>query len=147
MLWGSASADAVFLEPAFLIDAVGRRASGARAVPAGGTRAPGGELRFAFGFTPNPVDHGGAHFLFNVPYDPERDGALGERCSIGSRRRVHAGSVEHPPDGDHPGSPHRSGSGRSGAIGRVGGARPGGDIEIMVSDGPARRRALSVGTV
>ena len=37
---------------------------------------PDGEVRFAFGFTPVPLVHGGAHFLFALPYDPDRDGVL-----------------------------------------------------------------------
>lgn len=139
MLWGSASRGSVLLEPAFLIDAV------ADATGEGGPYrlegfGSGGQLRFAFGFTPNPVDHGGAQFLFNVPYDPERDGAL-ERVVLSGPGGV---SVLDP-SGTPPMAIIRDrASGQVRAIRRDwrgGGAGPGGDFEIMVSDGlPGRVR-------
>lgn len=75
MLWGSVGEGAMLMEPAFLVEA---RPS----VPtAGGPYrlegyGPGGELRFGFDFTPQPVEFGGRHFHFHVPYDPARDGLL-----------------------------------------------------------------------
>ena len=133
MLWGSASRDAVLLEPAFLIEAVAD-------VPGKGGPyrlrglGPGGELRFAFGFTPNAVDHGGAQFLFNVPYDPERDGAL-ERVVLSGP----GGEFTLDPSSTPPMAIVRDrATGQVRAIRRDwegGGADPGGDVEIMVSDG------------
>ena len=75
MLWGSVGDGEMLLEPAFLVEA---RPS----VPSTGGPyrlegyGSGGELRFGFDFTPEPVDHGGQHFHFHVPYDPDRDGSL-----------------------------------------------------------------------
>lgn len=75
MLWGSASSSEVLLEPAFLVESVPD-------MPATGGPwrltglGPGGEHRFDFGFTPNEIDHGGANFMFHMPYDPDRDGVL-----------------------------------------------------------------------
>lgn len=133
MLWGSASRDHLLLEPAFLIDAV------ADVPGAGGPYrlegfGPGGGLRFAFSFTPNPVEHGGAQFLFNVPYDPERDGVL-ERVVLSGPGGVFA--LE--PSSTPPTAIIRDrGTGRIRAIRRGwkgGPAVPGGDVEVMVSDG------------
>ena len=75
MLWGSASPDEMLLEPAFLIEAP-------PSPPAAGGPyrlegfGPDGQRRFSFDFTPTPVEFGGAHFHFNLPYDPVRDGTL-----------------------------------------------------------------------
>ncbi len=75
MLWGSVGEGAMHMEPAFLVES---RSS----VPAAGGPyrlegyGPGGELRFGFDFTPQPVEFGGQHFHFHVPYDPDRDGRL-----------------------------------------------------------------------
>jgi len=133
MLWGSASRGAVFLEPAFLIEAVAD-------VPAEGGPyrlegfGPAGELRFEFGFTPNPAEHGGAQFLFNAPYDPERDGALGSVVLSGP-----GGRFTLDPSGGPPMAIIRDrATGQVRAIRRDwegGGALPGGDLEIIVSDG------------
>ena len=133
MLWGSASADAVFLEPAFPIEAVAD-------VPGQGGPyrlegfGPGGELRFAFGFTPNPVDHGGAQFLFNVPYDPERDGALASVVLSGPGGEFRLGQSSTPPMAII----RDRATGQVRAIRRNwegGGAGRDGDLEIMVSEG------------
>ncbi len=75
MLWGGVGEGEMVIEPAFLVDA---RPS----VPVQGGPyrlegfGPGGVLRFGFDFTPLPVEHGGRHFHFHVPYDPDRDGQL-----------------------------------------------------------------------
>lgn len=132
MLWGSASSEEVMLEPAFLVEAVAE-------VPGDGGPyrlegfGPGGELRFAFGFTPNAVEHGGAHFLFNVPYDPERDGPLARVVLSGP-----GGEFTLKPSDTRPMAIIRDrGTGLVRAIRRdwEGLARLGGDVEIMVSDG------------
>ena len=75
MLWGSASAEEMLLEPAFLIEAPpsSPAAGGPYRLEGFG---PAGERRFSFDFTPTPVAYGGAHFHFNLPYDPTRDGTL-----------------------------------------------------------------------
>ena len=75
LLWGSASRKEVQLSPAFLIESppVEPAAGGPYRLEGYG---PSGEVRFAFDFTPAPVDHGGAHFLFTLPYDPDVDGTL-----------------------------------------------------------------------
>lgn len=75
MLWGSASDRQVLLEPAFLIEAppTPPAAGGPYRLEGFG---PAGERRFSFDFTPTPVEFGGAHFHFNLPYDPLRDGTL-----------------------------------------------------------------------
>ncbi len=75
LLWGSAGDGELFLEPAFLID-------GPVALPGEGGPyqlegfGPGGLRHFAFDFTPTPLEFGGGHFLFAVPFDPDRDGAV-----------------------------------------------------------------------
>ena len=133
LLWGGAGGGELMMEPAFLIDA-----PSSLPATAGPYRIEGfdsaGRSRFAFSFTPDPVEHGGAHFMFAVPWDPGRDGAL--------ERVVLTG-----PEGEFT---LREGSTPSMAIitdratGRVrailrdwngGFNRIGGDIEIMVSDG------------
>lgn len=76
LLWGSASEEEVYLEPAFLIESP-------PTVPAAGGPyrlegfGPDGELRFGFNFTPLPVvDGDGAVFVFALPYAPDVDGTL-----------------------------------------------------------------------
>jgi hypothetical protein len=133
MLWGSANSEEMLLEPAFLIDGVAD-------VPGEGGPyrlegfGPGGELRFAFGFTPNPVEHGGAQFLFNVPYDPERNGALESVILSGP-----GGEFTLDPSSTPPMAIIRDrGTGQVRAIRRNwegGVAGPDGDLDIIVSDG------------
>jgi len=75
LLWGSMVDGGLKLEPAFLIESP-------PTVP--GTEGPyrleglgpAGEVRFGFDFAPVPLGEGGAHFLFALPYDPDRDGTL-----------------------------------------------------------------------
>ena len=75
LLWGSVGPEEFLMEPAFLIES-------APNLPAGGGpyRLEGigddGRTVFSFDFTPDPVEFGGAHFHFAVPYDPGRDGPL-----------------------------------------------------------------------
>ena len=75
MLWGGAGEEEFLLEPAFLMD---RPPSLPKS--GGPYRLEGftenGSIHFSFSFTPDPVEFGGGQFLFAVPYDPERDGAL-----------------------------------------------------------------------
>lgn len=134
MLWGSAGGGEVLLEPAFLVEAVAdapRREGPYRLEGFG----PGGELRFTFGFSPKQVDHGGgAHFLVNVPYDPERDGALAGVVLTGPGGTDALGPSSTPPMAII----RDPGGGQIRAIRRDwdgGPASPGGHVEIMVSDG------------
>ncbi len=133
MLWGSASSEEVLLEPAFLVEAVAEVPSDGGPYRLEGF-GPGGELRFAFGFTPNPVEHGGAHFLFNVPYDMERDGPLARVVLSGP-----GGEFTLKRSGTAPMAIMRDrGTGRVRAIRRdweAGPARLRGDMDILVSDG------------
>ncbi len=133
MLWGSAGRDEVLLEPAFLVEAVPD-------VPAEGGPwrlagfGPGGELRFDFGFTPSEREYGGADFMFNVPYDPERDGALDRVVLSGPEGGATLGRSSKPPMA----IVRDRATGQVRAILRdwAGGfARAGGDVEIMVSEG------------
>lgn len=75
LLWGGVGDGEFMLEPAFLIDAPAKLPEVAGPYRLEGF-GPAGESRFSFAFTPDPVEHGGAHFHFAVPWDPDRDGAL-----------------------------------------------------------------------
>lgn len=133
LLWGGAGGGELLLEPAFLIDAPATLPETGGPYRLEGL-GPDGERRFEFAFTPDPVEHGGAHFMFAVPYDPERDGTL--------ERVVLTG-----PDGEftlRAGSTPPMAIITNRATGQVrailrdwngGFNRVGGDIEIMVSDG------------
>jgi hypothetical protein len=95
---------------------------------------PGGERRFDFGFTPSETDHGGADFMFNIPYDPERDGALESVVLSGPDGEVTLGRSGAPPMAII----RNRATGQVRAILRnwAGGfARVAGDVEIMVSEG------------
>ena len=134
MLWGNASGEEVLLEPAFVVDAVPE-------VPSGGGPwrltglGRGGQRLFDFGFAPNQTDHGGgANFHFNVPYDPERDGALESVVLSGP-----GGEFTLDRSSTRPMAIVRDrATGRVRAILRdwTGGvARATGDVEVMVSEG------------
>ena len=75
MLWGGVGEEEFLLEPAFLVD-------GPPSLPESGgpyrleAFTEDGGTHFSLSFTPDPVEFGGGQFLFAVPYDPERDGAL-----------------------------------------------------------------------
>jgi hypothetical protein len=133
MLWGSASHDEVLLEPAFLVEAVPDMPTGGGAWRLTGF-GPGGERRFDFGFTPSETDHGGADFMFNIPYDPERDGALESVVLSGPDGEVTLGRSGAPPMAII----RNRATGQVRAILRnwAGGfERVGGDVEVMVSEG------------
>ena len=133
MLWGSASHEEVRLEPAFLVEAVPDTPAGGGAWRLTGV-GPGGERRFDFGFTPNATEYGGANFMFNIPYDPERDGALESVILSGPDGEFTLGRSSTPPMAII----------RDRATGQVRAilrnwagsfARVGGDVEVMVSEG------------
>jgi len=75
LLWGGVGNDEFVLEPAFLLDGTPKlpQSGGPYGLEGFGVD---GDRQFGFNFTPDPVEYGGGHFLFAVPYDPERDGAL-----------------------------------------------------------------------
>ena len=133
LLWGGAGGGEFMLEPAFLIDAPAKLPEAAGPYRLEGF-GPEGEQRFSFSFTPDPVEHGGAHFFFTVPYDPDRDGAL-ERVVLTGREGEHTlRSGSTPPMAI---ITNRA-TGQVRAILRNWGggfARIDGDTEIMVSDG------------
>ena len=83
LLWGSAGGGELRLDPAFWVDAAPRMPSAGFAPDVGAGRpyrleglGPAGEQSFSFRFDASPVEFGGGRFLFTVPYDPLRDGAL-----------------------------------------------------------------------
>ncbi len=133
LLWGGAGGGEFMLEPAFLI-----HAPATLPTAAGPYRLEGfdsaGRSRFAFSFTPDPVEHGGAHFMFAVPWDPERDGALERVALTGPEGEFTLRKGGTPPMAI---ITNRA-TGKVRAIVRDwngGFNRVEGDIEIMVSDG------------
>ena len=75
LLWGGVGDDEFLLEPAFLMEGTPRLPDSGGPYRLEGFTGDG-SAHFSFDFTPDPVEFGGGHFLFAVPYDPERDGAL-----------------------------------------------------------------------
>lgn len=75
LLWGGVGDDEFLLEPAFLMEGTPRLPESGGPYRLEGFTGDG-SAHFSFDFTPDPVEFGGGHFLFAVPYDPERDGAL-----------------------------------------------------------------------
>ena len=75
LLWGDIDTDGVTMDPAFLFESepVLPEAPGPYRVEGIG---PSGTTVFSYSFTPSPLEYGGASFVFMVPYDRERDGAL-----------------------------------------------------------------------
>ncbi|MDE2806756.1 MAG: M66 family metalloprotease [Gemmatimonadota bacterium] len=133
LLWGGASGGELEVEPAFVIDAPASLPTKPGPYRLEGF-GPDGRHHFSFDFSPDPVEHGGAHFMFAVPYDPDRDGALERVVLRGPQGEftLRAGST----------APMAIITSR--ATGQVrailrdwngGFNRVAGDIEIMVSDG------------
>ena len=133
MLWGSASHEEVLLEPAFLVEAVPDMPTGGGVWRLTGF-GPGGERVFDFGFSPSETEHGGASFRFNIPYDPERDGAIESVVLSGPDGEVTLGRSSTPPMAiirdRATGQVRAILSNWAGDLGLVGG-----DVEIMVSEG------------
>ncbi len=75
LLWGRTGPDALHLEPAFAMEtrpALPTTGGLYRLAGFGDDGAP----VFSFDFSPKTDEFGGSGFVFAVPYDPERDGAL-----------------------------------------------------------------------
>ena len=75
LLWGSAGNGELLLEPAFLMDAPARLPDSGGPYRLEGI-GPGGLTVFSFDFAPTPLEFGGGHFLFAVPFDAGHDGVL-----------------------------------------------------------------------
>lgn len=76
LLWGRISdSGEMMMEPAFAVEAPVRLPESGGAYRLEGL-AQDGSVAFAYNFEPYEVDHGGAHFLFGVPYDLVTDGPL-----------------------------------------------------------------------
>ncbi len=75
LLWGRAGLGELVLDPAFVVDAPVSLPTedGPYRIEGHG---PAGERRFSLSFAIWPLDHGGGNFVFTVPFDPDRDGAL-----------------------------------------------------------------------
>ena len=75
LLWGSTGERKMELEPAFMTDlpVTLPEVEGPYRLEGFG---PIGQRRFSLRFAPRPMEFGGGSFLFAVPYDPSRDGAL-----------------------------------------------------------------------
>ena len=124
----------MLFEPAFLIEAP-------PSPPAAGGPSrlegfgPAGQRRFSFGFTPTPVEFGGAHFHFNLPYDASRDGTLEKVVLSGPRRRNDPDRVEHPAHGDHQEPRVRPDPGFPARLERHAAAGRRGNMDILFSHG------------
>lgn len=75
LLWGGAGEVEMVLEPAFLQESRPVLPQGGGPYRLEGFRFGGGQV-FSFSFTPVPVEFGGGHFSFAIPYHPDRDGLL-----------------------------------------------------------------------
>ena len=75
LLWGGVRGDALRLEPAFAAEARSKLPDRPGPYSLTGT-ATNGEVLFQLGFSPDPIDHGGATFLFAVPFEDEWTDAL-----------------------------------------------------------------------
>ena len=133
LLWGGVGQDEFLLEPAFLVKGTAKlpRTGGRYRLEGFGS---GGRTHFSLSFTPDPVEFGGGHFHFAVPYDPERDGVL-ERVVLSGPEGEFA--LTHGSTSPMAIISNRA-TGRVRAIVRDwnGGFNlVGGDTEIMVSDG------------
>ena len=96
LLWGAAGHAELLLEPAFLMDGPARLPAAPGPYRLEGIGADGNVV-FAFDFTPDPVEFGGAHFLFAVPYDRARDGALDRVVLSGPAGEFRLGPASTPP--------------------------------------------------
>ncbi len=133
LLWGSAGNGELLLEPAFLLETPAALPTGGGPYRLEGFGA-GGRVHFSFDFTPTPLEFGGGHFLFAVPFDRDRQGTLERVVLSGPEGEFTLGPASTSPmaiitDRD---------TGRVRAILRDWGGgftRLEGNSEIMVSDG------------
>jgi hypothetical protein len=77
LLWGAAGSVEMLVEPAFVVDAPVKLPSEPGPYRIEGLDTNGARL-FDLSFSPDPVEFGGAHFVFAIPYDPSWDSALEE---------------------------------------------------------------------
>lgn len=75
LLWGRAGDGEVLLDPAFMTDLPATLPDFPGPYRLDGL-GPGGQLRFSLSFAPRPTEFGGGSFLFAVPFNARRDGAL-----------------------------------------------------------------------
>ncbi|MDE2806754.1 MAG: M66 family metalloprotease [Gemmatimonadota bacterium] len=75
LLWGRTGPGMLALEPSFMVDLPVAMPTDEGPYRLHG-EGPNGERRFSFTFAPRPVEFGSGQFLFTVPFDPARDGAL-----------------------------------------------------------------------
>ena len=75
LLWGRVGDGQLVLDPAFMVDAPVTLPTEDGPYRLDGL-GPLGEHRFSLRFATRQLDHGGANFVFTVPFDPDRDGAL-----------------------------------------------------------------------
>ncbi|MDE2784896.1 MAG: M66 family metalloprotease [Gemmatimonadota bacterium] len=75
LLWGRADLDGLILDPAFMVDAPVSLPTEDGPYRLEGL-GPRGERRFSLSFQVWPLEYGGGNFVFTVPFDPDRDGAL-----------------------------------------------------------------------
>ena len=75
LLWGRAGFGELVLDPAFVVDAPVSLPTEDGPYRLDGL-GPAGERRFSLSFNTRPLEHGGGNFVFTVPFDPDRDGAL-----------------------------------------------------------------------
>ena len=133
LLWGSAGNGELLLEPAFLVQTSAVRPTGGGPYRLEGF-GTGGRVHFSFDFTPTPLEFGGGHFIFALPFDRARDGTLERVVLSGPEGEFILGPASTSPmaiitDRDN---------GQVRAILRDwsgGFTRPEGNTEIQVSDG------------
>ncbi len=87
LLWGRSGPDGLVLDPAFHVDLPPTLPASEGPYRLTGV-GPAGELRFDFRFAMRPLEHGGGHFVFAAPFDPDRDGPLAEIVLTGPGESV-----------------------------------------------------------
>ena len=75
LVWGRTGPGMLALEPSFMVDLPAALPTGEGPYRLDGV-GPNGERRFSFSFAPRPVEFGSGQFMFTIPFDPARDGAL-----------------------------------------------------------------------
>lgn len=88
LLWGRAVGGELVLDPAFMVDAPVTLPTSDGPYRLEGL-GPAGERRFSLSFAMRPLEYGGGNFVFTVPFDPDRDGAL-DRVELWGPEGSHA---------------------------------------------------------